>query len=312
MKDFDDRSDAKLEATPGIVARKGQRRGESHDPLQTAADPGALVTPELSHPANAAPLANLLGSLQHSHGNSFVQRVVGEVREAGSETPPERSAGQLEASTRTQMEAAFGEDFGDVRVHTGSDAEKLNQELNARAVTRGRDIYFAAGEYHPATREGQELLAHELTHVVQQRDAPSGLQTAAISQPGDRFEQEADASAQMALSGQRVPPLERSAGAAWQRQTRGSAQMIPGAIDLKQQPHGALAGGVTYGYDAGAHQLTLTGPPQMSVSAVQGGQIIFDSAHAAMTVARTRTITIRITGTPLSLTVNGTVFRMVP
>jgi hypothetical protein len=69
---------------------------------------------------------------------------------------------------RTQMEQAFGADFSGVRVHTNARAEQLNQAIRARAFTAGHDIFFRPGAYNPCSVEGQRLLAHELTHVVQQ------------------------------------------------------------------------------------------------------------------------------------------------
>jgi hypothetical protein len=68
----------------------------------------------------------------------------------------------------TKLESAFGADFSGVRVHTDSRAHTLNQSVQARAFTTGQDIFFRQGEYQPQSGEGQELLAHELTHVVQQ------------------------------------------------------------------------------------------------------------------------------------------------
>ncbi|MEZ4643613.1 MAG: DUF4157 domain-containing protein [Chloroflexota bacterium] len=80
-----------------------------------------------------------------------------------------RGGGQPLADTvRAPMENAFGTDFGSVRVHTGGQADTLNQSLSARAFTTGSDIFFRQGEYNPGSHTGQELLAHELTHVVQQ------------------------------------------------------------------------------------------------------------------------------------------------
>ena len=66
------------------------------------------------------------------------------------------------------MEQAFGADFGGVKVHTDSRSDQLNQSIQARAFTTGQDVFFRQGEYNPGSRGGQELLAHELTHVVQQ------------------------------------------------------------------------------------------------------------------------------------------------
>jgi hypothetical protein len=66
------------------------------------------------------------------------------------------------------MEPRFGADFSGVRVHTDGEADQISQDLSARAFTTGSDIYFGQGEYRPSSTGGQELLAHELTHVVQQ------------------------------------------------------------------------------------------------------------------------------------------------
>ncbi len=72
---------------------------------------------------------------------------------------------------RGPMEQAFGADFSGVRVHTDSDADALNQSLRARAFTTGHDVFFRGGEYSPMTLSGRQLIAHELTHVVQQGGA---------------------------------------------------------------------------------------------------------------------------------------------
>lgn len=69
---------------------------------------------------------------------------------------------------RTFMEPRFGADFSQVKVHTDSTANQMNQSIQAQAFTHGKDIYFNEGKYSPSTDEGKTLLAHELTHVVQQ------------------------------------------------------------------------------------------------------------------------------------------------
>lgn len=80
-----------------------------------------------------------------------------------------RSPGQpLDAGARAFMEPRFGRDFSGVRVHTDSQASRSARAVNALAYTVGRDVVFGAGQYAPKTAEGQGLLAHELTHVVQQ------------------------------------------------------------------------------------------------------------------------------------------------
>ena len=80
-----------------------------------------------------------------------------------------RGSGQpLADSTKSQMEQAFGADFSGVKVHTDTQADQLNQSIQAKAFTTGQDVFFRQGAYEPGSRGGQELLAHELTHVVQQ------------------------------------------------------------------------------------------------------------------------------------------------
>ncbi len=80
-----------------------------------------------------------------------------------------RGGGQvLPPSARAFFEPRFGYDFSRVRVHTGAQATETSRSVNARAFTIGRDIVFGAGQYAPDTGSGKLLLAHELTHVVQQ------------------------------------------------------------------------------------------------------------------------------------------------
>jgi len=81
------------------------------------------------------------------------------------------SGSPLDSSTRTEMENGFGHDFSGVRVHTDSEAQQMNKNLNAQAFTHGQDIYFDEGKYNPGTTSGKHLLAHELTHTVQQTGA---------------------------------------------------------------------------------------------------------------------------------------------
>lgn len=75
---------------------------------------------------------------------------------------------RLPATIQSEMSQKIGADFSGVNIHTDSEAAQMNQSLGARAFTYGRDIYFNKGEYNPSSRDGKHLLAHELTHVVQQ------------------------------------------------------------------------------------------------------------------------------------------------
>jgi hypothetical protein len=87
----------------------------------------------------------------------------------------------LEESARTRMEAHFGADFRHVRIHTGPEAQAAAEALRANAFTIGNHIFFGAGQYSPETTGGRSLIAHELTHVIQQADAPIGVTSAEAS-----------------------------------------------------------------------------------------------------------------------------------
>lgn len=101
------------------------------------------------------------------------------------------SPGQpLDAQTRAFMEPRFGHDFGSVRVHSGSAAEQSARDVNANAYTAGNNIVFGAGRFEPGAREGRWLIAHELTHVLQQTGAGGGwatYPTAAIQREESEF-----------------------------------------------------------------------------------------------------------------------------
>ena len=92
----------------------------------------------------------------------------------------------LSENTRAEMEQVFGTDFSRVNIHTDSDAVQMNKELGAQAFTHGKDLYFNAGKYNPENTSGKRLLAHELTHVVQQ--GGGGLNQKKIQKvPGPSF-----------------------------------------------------------------------------------------------------------------------------
>jgi hypothetical protein len=74
----------------------------------------------------------------------------------------------MSGGTLADMQSSFGHDFSQVSIHTDQDSVAMNKELGAQAFTHGKDIYFNSGKYNPDTSDGKKLLAHELTHVVQQ------------------------------------------------------------------------------------------------------------------------------------------------
>jgi hypothetical protein len=170
------------------------------------------LAPQRQHPAPFAPGDRAgLTSLQQQVGNRAVQRLLAQRSGDGPSEVDDDTANQinsargggqdLDSHVQAQMGSATGHDFSDVKVHTDPQAHTLNQSLGAKAFTTGRDIFFRSGAYDPGSSGGQELLAHELTHVVQQgtgRVGGGGRMT--VNAPGDAFEQEADSVAKTVSS----------------------------------------------------------------------------------------------------------------
>ncbi len=92
----------------------------------------------------------------------------------------------LSKSSQSYFEPRFGESFENVRVHTGRQAEETSAALNAQAFTRGSDIFFGSGHYQPDSHSGRKLLAHELTHVVQQGASSSLIGTKKLPGHGEK------------------------------------------------------------------------------------------------------------------------------
>ncbi|MFF8746702.1 DUF4157 domain-containing protein [Streptomyces californicus] len=110
----------------------------------------------------------------------------------------------LDTDTRTDMESRMGADFSDVRVHHDTAAHESAKGVGAHAYTVGNNVVFQRDAYDPSSPQGRTTLAHELTHVIQQRngpvegtEAPGGIR---VSDPSDRFEQEAVANADRVLA----------------------------------------------------------------------------------------------------------------
>ena len=117
-----------------------------------------------------------------------------------------RSSGQpLDADTRAFMEPRFGHDFSNVRVHTDTTSAGSARALNAMAYTAGSDVVFAMGQYAPRTTEGKKLIAHELTHVLQQDNASdSSLSKLELNAHEDAAEAQADEIAESILRDQQI------------------------------------------------------------------------------------------------------------
>lgn len=148
--------------------------------------------------------------LQRKYGNRYVQCVVAAISRKGevsseieSAINAKRGGGQpLDRGIRMGMESSFGFNFSGVRVHTDTESDNLSRSLNAVAFTTGRDIFFRQGAYNPSTSNGKELLAHELTHVVQQSHGVSPK--LAMGQPDDEYEREANKVARAVVQNEQI------------------------------------------------------------------------------------------------------------
>ncbi len=165
--------------------------------------------PRLSPVSSAPPRRHFIARLQQVFGNRHVQRVLARRpgrgmqrgRDGALEASPEalqqieRQRGNSETLSpgiRQPLEAAFDEDFSHVRLHTGAEAQELSADLAARAFTNGSDIWLA----DPADASDTSLMAHELTHVVQQKDQPDSASTSKhVSESGEPAEQQAEQAA---------------------------------------------------------------------------------------------------------------------
>ena len=166
---------------------------------------------EVKRKTDDGPAAGILG-LQRAAGNASVSRLLTEENEKSpvKDLLASSSGQPLDRSTQALMQSRLGQDFSDVRVHNDGKATESAKAVNAHAYTVGTNVVFQSDKYAPETQSGQKMLAHELTHVVQQKAGPvdgtpagGGLN---ISHPSDPFEQAAERSAEQAMSGGAAGP----------------------------------------------------------------------------------------------------------
>ncbi len=232
---------------PEVARRPAASRRDERDPA--GGQPGQAPL------ARGAPLdpATVL-RLQRASGNASVAALVEGrhpvlQRSASSAEDEERSpvldvvgrggGGPLEPGLRSDMEQRLGHDFGDVRVHRDEPAGESARSVGAHAYTVGSEVVFQPSSWAPETPDGRRMLAHELTHVVQQRSGPvDGTPTGggvSVSQPSDRFEREATRVSEQAVPG----PAPATAGATGvQRQAEDEAvdqdEAVQGAYVQRQ------------------------------------------------------------------------------
>jgi hypothetical protein len=137
-----------------------QRIAEEEEEMMLKRDTVQREAMDEEEPLQAKQTGDLMGGMD----------VSGEVE---AQIEQSRGAGQaLPDGVRSNMESGFGADFGNVRIHSDSNADSLSRSVQAQAFTTGSDIFFKQGAYDPGSKSGQELLAHELTHTIQQGASP--------------------------------------------------------------------------------------------------------------------------------------------
>ena len=145
--------------------------GAVSDSCELEADQVAQTVGQMLRSPTTAPVANAAvarsAAVVGAEGGAVDGDVQAEIKRARGGGRP------LDRSTRTRMESAFSADFRAVRVHTGPEVDGLNDNLQSRAFTLGSDIFVRRADFAPGSRAGDELLAHELTHTVQQGASPS-------------------------------------------------------------------------------------------------------------------------------------------
>jgi hypothetical protein len=192
---------------------------ESHQAPSRRKDGAESIGPEaLMHGRTDVLTPSAVMHLQKTAGNATVSAALEE-----QETSPVKDVvgsgggSPLDRDTRSFMESRLGADFSDVRVHSDGKASESARSVQAHAYTVGNDVVFQSDKYAPESDSGKRMLAHELTHVVQQRSGPVDGTPAAggiqISHPSDRFEQAAETSADRVMSSA-TPSAESHAAAA--------------------------------------------------------------------------------------------------
>jgi len=176
----------------------GEGRDIDPDVREHVPEPERVPEPAIAPPSPAQAVASQVGNqafgqlIGRKQGDGIMPGGVVHPDVQSTIAQSNGSGHTLDTAQRDRLSPAVGDPLNDVRLHTDPTADSLARSVSARAFTTGTDVYFAAGEYRPGTPDGDSLLAHELTHVTQQRGAASGGPLT-VSEPGDAMETEADA-----------------------------------------------------------------------------------------------------------------------
>lgn len=273
---------------PVVVQRK-LAVGAANDPAELEADRAANAVMRILHQGERA------GNVVFARGSTRIRRTqsaAATVGAAGGAVPPEAEAGirsalahgqPLEGRVRRAMEHGFDADFSAVRVHDDASAATLNDQVQAHAFTTGRDIFFGAGRYRPASRDGQRLIAHELAHVVQQGHAVTARRRSVVRRAG------------ASTSGDAQPMMDQApAGAGRTRITMRDGGGEVGSVTVAARGDAAEATGLSvsperrgngYGADllaAAAHRAETAGSSRLTLGSEDQGSGHLDGWYRSL------------------------------
>jgi hypothetical protein len=154
--------DDKFEQEADTIARKVVKQISAPTPPDANGNGGSVQRQMFSTPSIMRLTVQRREAMEGGEASSDLESSISQAKSGGS---------PLDNAIRPKMESAFGTDFSSVRVHTDANSDTLNRSISARAFTTGQHIFFKKGEYNPSHSGGQELIAHELTHVVQQNSS---------------------------------------------------------------------------------------------------------------------------------------------
>ena len=188
---------------PFLHQKQGMRKpffSSSIQPKLTISKPGDAY----ENQADAIAEQVVSGSNNHGHLAKQITPLSASISRstsANTAQPPAHSTGKLAksiadqkgggsrmaADVQSEMESSFGSDFSSVRIHTDAQAHQLNRQLGSNAFATGNDVFFRSGKYEPNTPSGKRLLAHELTHTIQQKQISPSDQISRMVIQGERI-----------------------------------------------------------------------------------------------------------------------------
>jgi hypothetical protein len=174
------RADIQREAEASELEEEEMAMAKHVSDIQREAEAPELEEEEMAMAKHVSDIQREAEASELEEEEMAMAKHISDIQRDGAGVPPvtddmenqinsAKGGGQpIPEDTRNFLEPRFGQDFSNVRIHTGAEADNLNNSLQAKAFTTGSDIFFRDGDYNPNSGEGRELLAHELTHVVQQ------------------------------------------------------------------------------------------------------------------------------------------------